>query len=198
MNNDKNFWDNIANKYNAMFAKSKAYKKMYALMENSFTVLEVGTASGLVAREIAGKVNQIYAIDISDEMIEQAKKISQQNNIIYSVQDSTSLDFDDNMFDVVIIANVLHIVDSPEKCLSEIKRVLKNNGILIAPTFMWKEINWIGKIEKFIMLRRNFPIYSYWNTDEFIDFLANNGFACIRQECIKNSFNICYVECESK
>jgi ubiquinone/menaquinone biosynthesis C-methylase UbiE len=40
-----------------------------------------------------------------------------------------SLPFEDNFFDVVILANVLDHVESPERVLSEIKRVLKKDGI---------------------------------------------------------------------
>ena len=38
-------------------------------------------------------------------------------------------------FDVVIVSNALHIVPQPEKALAEIHRVLKDDGVLIAPTF---------------------------------------------------------------
>ena len=36
---------------------------------------------------------------------------------------------------VVIASNALHIVPQPEKALAEIHRVLKDDGVLIAPTF---------------------------------------------------------------
>ena len=36
---------------------------------------------------------------------------------------------------MVIVSNALHIIPQPEKALQEIKRVLKDDGVLIAPTF---------------------------------------------------------------
>ena len=45
------------------------------------------------------------------------------------------LPYADESFDVVIVSNALHIVPQPEKALQEIKRVLKDDGVLIAPTF---------------------------------------------------------------
>lgn len=39
-------------------------------------------------------------------------------------------------FEVVVISNALHIMPEPQKALKEIDRVLKENGLLIAPTFI--------------------------------------------------------------
>ena len=45
------------------------------------------------------------------------------------------LSYADRSFDVVIVSNALHIVPQSEKALAEIRRVLKDDGVLIAPTF---------------------------------------------------------------
>lgn len=202
MKKDKLFWDNLANIYNFMFANSKAYKKMYSLMKENLTtdmkILEVGCASGLVSRAISKNVHKIYAIDYSKDMISKAKEITKESNINFSIQDCNNLEFENKFFDVVIISNVLHILEKPENCLKEIKRVLKDEGLLIAPTFLWKEVTTFGKIQKIFGRLKKFPIHSEWDTKEYLDFLNNNGFYCIRKENIKNSFNICYVECKLK
>ncbi len=197
-NKNKIFWDKLAPNYNRMFEKNKAYLKMYDLIKfplrQTMTVLEIGAASGMIARNISDLVSKIYAIDYSEKMIDKAKILSPQNNIFYSVQDSSNLDFDDNYFDSVIIANVLHIMDNPENTLDEIKRVLKPNGILIAPTFMWKEKNLMGKIEQIFMRIKKFPINHQWNSQTYKEYLENNGFSLTKQENIKSSFNISYIE----
>ena len=54
-------------------------------------------------------------------------------------------------FDVVIVSNALHIVPQPEKALREIKRVLKDDGVLIAPTFTHAENSFPGKVKAFFM-----------------------------------------------
>ncbi len=198
MNKDALFWDNLANMYNGMFAKSKAYQQMYSLMRAALNkdmkVLEIGTASGLVARAVSDTVKEVHAIDFSQEMIANAQKLTAQQNIFFSVQDSASLQFDEAFFDAVIIANVLHIIENPQATLKEIKRVLKPDGMLIAPTYLWKEHTFFGKIQKFFMLRRGFPIHSEWNSEEYRAFLKQNGFSSVKQEIIKGSFNICYAE----
>ncbi len=202
MNKDKLFWGHIAKIYNRMFQNQKTYAKMYALMRESLSndmkVLEIGTASGLMARAVADKVQSVHAIDFSEEMIKQAQAITTANNIVFSVQDGNALSFADQSFDCVIISNVLHIVQQPEKMLQEIKRVLKADGLLIAPTFVWKEISWIGRLQKFVMERKKFPIYSEWNSQEYLDFLEENGFSCVKNETLKWHFNICYAECKKQ
>ncbi len=202
MSKDINFWNSLSGMYNKMFSNNRAYKKMYVLMKKALKedmkVLEIGTASGIVAREISSSVEHVYAIDYAPDMIEKAKELTTEDNVLYFVQDSSNLQFSDKEFDAVIISNVIHILEQREACLSEIKRVLKDDGVLIAPTFMWKEVSLLGRIQQFIMKRRQFPVYSIWNTDEYLQFLDKNGFECNKHISIKSSFNICYAECKKK
>ena len=51
-------------------------------------------------------------------------------------RDTCKLRYADDSFDVVIIANALHIIPEPERALAEMRRVLKKDGILIAPNFI--------------------------------------------------------------
>ncbi|PID28050.1 MAG: methyltransferase type 11 [Candidatus Cloacimonadota bacterium] len=199
MTKDKKFWDKLAKSYNKLFENDKSYRKMYALMRENLNknmkVLEIGTASGITARAVSDKVKDVSAVDFSEKMIEKAKSITEEKNISFAVMDAADLHYPDKSFDAVIIANVLHIVEKPENVLKEIKRVLKDDGMMIAPNFMWKETGFIGKIQKFIMIKRGFPVYSEWNSEEYTEFLRQNYFSCIKRETIKWNFNICYVEC---
>ena len=43
------------------------------------------------------------------------------------------LPYVEESFDVVIVSNALHIVPQPEKALDEIRRVLKDDGVLMRP-----------------------------------------------------------------
>lgn len=70
-------------------------------------------------------------------MIDEAnrkKKEKKIENVEFSVEDACSLAFDENMFDTVICVNSLHFIREPRRALSEMKRVLKPGGRLIAPT----------------------------------------------------------------
>ncbi len=204
MKKAKQYWDKKAKSYDKIvkILSNNQYKIMYDFIRepltNNMHVLEVGTGTGLVAREIANKVKNVEATDFSDEMIAQAKSIEHSANIHFSCADVFSLPFDDNLFDVVVAANILHIIPNPEKAMQEIKRVLKPNGLLIATVYLWKELSLLGKIEKFFMMKNNFPISMELNEKEYKDFINNNGFSVTKTKKIKASFAIGCVIAESK
>ena len=64
------------------------------------------------------------------------KKIAKFPNTKLRKVSILEIPFQNNMFDVVVAANVIHLVDNPGKALSEIKRVCKPNGKIIIPTYI--------------------------------------------------------------
>ena len=115
-----------------------AYDEMYELIRpvvRHKTVLELAAGTGLIAKHIVNAAAHIEATDASAEMIAEAKRDNRSAKLHFSVQDMFRLPYAEESFDVVIVSNALHIVPQPEKALQEIKRVLKDDGVLIAPTF---------------------------------------------------------------
>jgi ubiquinone/menaquinone biosynthesis C-methylase UbiE len=64
----------------------------------------------------------------------QKQEDSNIKNIDFQVQDSYRLTFPDKSFDIIIASNLLHLLYEPDKPINAVKRVLKDNGIFIAPT----------------------------------------------------------------
>ena len=139
MRKHKNFWDKNAGRYDRFMRKDRAaYEEMYALIRpvvKAKTVLELATGTGLIAKHIVNAAAHIEATDASAEMIAEAKRDNRSAKLYFSVQDMFRLPYADKSFDVVIVSNALHIVPQPEKALAEIRRVLKDGGVLIAPQF---------------------------------------------------------------
>ena len=98
-------------------------------------------------------------------------------------------------FDVVIVSNALHIVPQPEKALQEIKRVLKDAGTLIAPTFTHAGNSFSGKVKAFFMKLAGFPLHSRWTSAEYLRFLSQNGWTVWKSAVLKTSFPLTYAEC---
>ena len=64
-----------------------------------------------------------------------------------------------------------------EKALAEIRRVLRNDGVLIAPTFTHAGNSFSGKVRAFFMRMAGFPLHSRWTSEEYLRFLRQNGWA---------------------
>ncbi|ORX86436.1 S-adenosyl-L-methionine-dependent methyltransferase [Anaeromyces robustus] len=196
-------WDSFAPFYNLFMKKdSKGYKEMYDSIRKVITgknVLELATGTGLIAKNVASSANHIDATDYSEKMIEQAKKGKNPKNITFEVQDATNLKYNDKTYDVIIISNALHLLPNPDKAIHEIKRVLKNDGILICPTFLKTDINKLPLFKKIGMksiYRLGFQTCNQWTEAEFLSYLENNNFSIIKHKVIDCTLPLCYVECQ--
>ena len=200
MQEHKNFWDKNAGRYDRFMRKDRAaYEEMYALIwpvVKAKTVLELATGTGLIAKSIVNAAAHIEATDASAEMIAEAKRDNQSAKLHFSVQDMFFLPYADKSFDAVIVSNALHIVLQPEKALAEIHRVLKDDGVLIAPTFTHAGTSFSGKIRAFFMKLAGFPLHSKWTSEEYLRFLRQNGWAVRKSVVLKASFPLTYAECE--
>ena len=199
MRKHKSFWDRNAGRYNRFMRKDgAAYDEMYELIRpvvRHKTVLELATGTGLIAKHIVNAAEHIEATDASPEMILEAKRDNRSAKLHFSVQDMFRLPYADKSFDVVIVSNALHIVPQPEKALQEIKRVLKDDGTLIAPTFTHAGNSFSGKARAFFMKRVGFPLRSKWTSEEYLRFLRQNGWAVRKSAVLKASFPLTYAEC---
>ena len=195
----KNFWDRNADWYDRFMQKDcAAYEKMYELIRpvvKAKTVLELATGTGLIAKNIVNAAAHIEATDASAEMIAEAKRDTRSAKLHFSVQDMFRLPYANQSFHVVIVSNALHIVPQPEKALQEIKRVLKDDGVLIAPTFTHAGNSFSGMVRAFFMRMAGFPLRSKWTSAEYLRFLWQNGWAVQKSAVLKASFPLTYAEC---
>ena len=199
MQEHKNFWDKNAGRYDRFMRKDRAaYDEMYELIQpvvRHKTGLELATGTGLIAKNIVNAAAHIEATDASAEMIAEAKRDNHSAKLHLSVQDMFRLPYANQSFDVVIVSNALHIVPQPEKALQEIKRVLKDDGTLIAPTFTHAGNSFRGKVKAFFMKLAGFPLYSRWTSEEYLRFLRQNGWTVRKSTVLKASFPLTYAEC---
>ena len=201
MGNNKKFWDRYARFYDAEVLRFSrlVYTEMYRLMSMLLTkdmdVLELATGTGLIAVNIAGAARSIEATDFSQKMIETAKKKTVPENVHFTVADATALTYEDHSFDAVVISNALHIMPNPELVLDNVKRVLKPNGILIAPNFSHghlKESSW--NLSVLILKIIGFETYSKWTPEEYVSFIERNGFKVGKWQVFKAAFPLVYLE----
>ena len=199
MKERKTFWDKNAGRYDRFMRKDRAaYDEMYALIRpvvKAKMVLELATGTGLIAKHIVNAAAHIEATDASAEMILEAKRDNQSAKLHFSVQDMFCLPYADKSFDVVIVSNALHIIPQPEKALAEIRRVLKDDGVLIAPTFTHGNSTLRGRLKLFFMKLVGFPLNSRWSSADYLAFLRQNGWTVRKSAVLKGSFPLTYAEC---
>jgi len=199
------FWGRYAKLYDfeinntSKFAYDEMYRLMSSVLQKNMDVLEVATGTGLIATHIANSVKSIVATDFSPGMIEKAKKKPCPDNVRFMVEDATDLSFPDSTFDAVIISNALHIMPDPEAALRNIKRVLKPEGLLIAPNFTHGHIrekswNFTAKLLELL----GFVTYSKWLPDEYVLFISQNGFSVDKWLILKAAFPLVYLEAKNK
>lgn len=93
-------------------------------------VLEVGCGEGELAEQLAAVVSDVVAIDQSPRMVE----LTRARGVDARVADVQELPFPDDSFDAVLAAWVLYHVPDLDRGLSEIGRVLRPGGRLVATT----------------------------------------------------------------
>ena len=199
MQEHKDFWDRNAGRYDRFMRKDgAAYEMMYEMIRpvvRHKTVLELATGTGLIAKHIVNAAALVEATDASAEMIAEAKRDNHSAKLHFSAQDMFHLPYANQSFDVVIVSNALHIVPQPEKALAEIRRVLKDDGVLIAPTFTHAGNSFSGKVKAFFMKLAGFPLHSRWTSAEYLRFLRQNGWTVRKSAVLKASFPRTYAEC---
>lgn len=108
-------------------------------MEN---VLEIGCGTGQFWKEnierIPEKAN-IFLTDISAGMLEDSRKNlclgEEEKRFSFGIADACEIPAPDNSFDLVIANFVLFYINDMNKALSEIRRVLKQDGIFVCATY---------------------------------------------------------------
>jgi ubiquinone/menaquinone biosynthesis C-methylase UbiE len=93
------------------------------------TILDIGCGTGIILSSIK-EGNFLYGLDISEAMIEEAKKrLPIEANLV--VGDAEILPWQDDFFDTVLCTFSFHHYPQPQNVVREILRVLKKEGRLI-------------------------------------------------------------------
>jgi ubiquinone/menaquinone biosynthesis C-methylase UbiE len=103
------------------------------------TILYIACGTGICTRSVAKIATKIFGIDISQRILEQAKKLTEKEgltNIYLSKADAEKLPFSDNYFDEICSSGALHYFTNTYKALKEMRRVLKPNSPLVVMTLI--------------------------------------------------------------
>lgn len=142
------FWERWARFYDLIQwsnrdANTAAAKRAAGLIPASARVLDCAAGTGLFSLAAAERAGSVLCTDLSPSMLEQARKKARKRNLTnvgFASRDLTALPDPDGAFDVVIAANVLHLLSQPEQAVRELWRVTAPGGRLILPTYLQGEV----------------------------------------------------------
>lgn len=173
----KNIFDELKNKgiyHFASYISSSQYSKAYDLVRKYGTeklnVLDWGTGSGHFSYFLLSQGYNVTAFTIEQQSFLADSLINiykEKYKLLLDQKPTNPLPFDDESFDLVVSIGVLEHVretnNTEINSLSEIRRVLKPNGIFICYHFPNK-YSWIESITKHLSSKHN-HIYKYTNND---------------------------------
>ncbi|MGE3674123.1 MAG: class I SAM-dependent methyltransferase, partial [Polyangiaceae bacterium] len=135
------YYDAFSKRYEALRGTNDpgGYHELLDELEASFVerfatgrdVLEVGCGTGLVLSRIARFAKHAQGLDLSPGMLEKAK----ERGLDVTLGSATDLPFPDASFDVTCSFKVLAHVPDLEKALSEMARVTRPGGMVLAELY---------------------------------------------------------------
>jgi len=120
-------------------------------LEKSFKILDIGTGPGTLPIALVKKFNNtfpfyIYGIDPSSNSISRAKMITKQLKLekilTFKLGSFEEIPFPQDFFDLITTNAAFNLSINKEKGIDEIKRVIKNNGIVILADCFKKDIKY--------------------------------------------------------
>jgi len=122
----------------------------FADLKEDETLVDLGSGAGIdafLASKLGGKEGKVIGIDMTDEMLEKARKTSIANNyknVEFRRGDiEEKIPIDENSVDVVISNCVINLTSNKTNTFKEIYRILKKNGtarMIISDLITTKEI----------------------------------------------------------
>ena len=114
----------------------RLHVEMLNYLKSGDAVLDIACGTGNMSCELASKFQRVYGIDISKGMLNSAKlkmEIAEANNsqIGFIYGDGEYLPFKGESFDAVTCILAIEHFPDTERVISEMKRVLKDGGILV-------------------------------------------------------------------
>lgn len=106
----------------------------YYLVKNlvkNKTVLDIASGEGYGSHLLSGVAKYVTGVDISHDAVEFATQSYQRENLEYKQGDCCKIPLADQSVDVVVSFETIEHHDKHEEMVSEIKRVLKPDGLLI-------------------------------------------------------------------
>ncbi len=113
-------------------------------LSGGMSLADIGCGPGFFtfpAAEIVGKEGRVYAVDVQEEMLDEIRRRTPPENIVLARSGEREIPVEDGSCDMVLLAYVFHEAEDRPPFLEEIKRILKDSGLLIL-------LDWEKRVEE--------------------------------------------------
>lgn len=200
MNEDQT-WDRLAGSYDKTVGHfDRSYPQVRERIRSDLAgralVVEVAAGTGQFTFELAQVADRLVATDVSPEMIKRlSAKIAERGatNITAKVMSAYELDMPDGSVDGIFCANALHVMETPERALRELHRVLRPDGRLVIPTFCHgidrrrRALSWA------LSLVSPFVAHTRFSPDSLARMVGDNGFEPRPPVVLPGKFPLAYL-----
>jgi len=121
-------------------------------------VLEIGCGAGRVTRALARIFGEVYAVDISGEMVRQARAASKEfENVMFVQGSAAQIPWEENYFDKVLSVESFYYYPDQDRALAELFRVMAPRGRLYILINLYKDneysLQWVPKLKVPVQVR---------------------------------------------
>jgi ArsR family transcriptional regulator len=110
---------------------------LLGLLDDSWTVGDLGCGTGQLTESLAPFVNRVIAVDDSSAMLGAARRrLASMSNVEVKSGRLESLPIEDGSLDAALLFLVLHYVPEPDAAIAEARRTLKPGGRLLIVDMM--------------------------------------------------------------
>jgi SAM-dependent methyltransferase len=127
-------WDRLRGE---LFGARAELAALPALLDDTWTVGDLGAGTGQVAASLAPFVRRIVAVDASAPMLEAARKrLAPFGNVELRRGELEALPIENGALDAAVLSLALHLAPEPARVFAEAARVLRPGGTLLVVDMM--------------------------------------------------------------
>ncbi|MFD1677958.1 class I SAM-dependent methyltransferase [Alicyclobacillus fodiniaquatilis] len=141
--------------------------------EGKRRVLDVGCGTGFLALMFAELGHDVTGVDMSTQMLQQAKQKAQQRDLLveFRLGDAEMLAGEDNLYDLIIERHLIWTLPSPSKAVSAWMRALKTGGRLALIEGEWGK----NKNGAYQEIHTHLPFFGGKSSETLEAFLLEKG-----------------------
>ena len=159
-------------------------------LELKDNVLDIGFGNGYLIKKLLRKniIIKIFGIDISNDMKNKVSKklkhFIEKQYLKLSLEDIQNTSFENETFNKIYTVNTIYFWKDLDKCFSEIKRIIKSNGIFINVIYT-KEY-----LDKMFHTKYGYNKYTF---EEIKNITEKNGMEILKIIEIKRNKSYCII-----